>query len=70
MRAQDPPRYWEEIVWPAYLASHRSLFVGGDVQQGEIDSKVIEGVVIIEAGQMSMDEMVNFACEVMYSQIQ
>jgi nicotinamide/nicotinate riboside kinase len=66
---QDPPRYWEEIVWPAYIASHQALFVGGDVQAGKIDTNVIEGVVIVEASGMSMDEMVNMACEVVYKKV-
>jgi hypothetical protein len=32
---QDPPRYWDDIVWPAYLKAHKNIFVGGDVSYGD-----------------------------------
>jgi hypothetical protein len=27
----DPPNYFDNLVWPAYLDAHRGQFVGGDV---------------------------------------
>jgi nicotinamide/nicotinate riboside kinase len=27
----DPPNYWENVVWPAYLKAHKHLFVDGDI---------------------------------------
>jgi hypothetical protein len=32
---QDPPGYWDDIVWPAYLKAHKNIFVGGDVSYGD-----------------------------------
>ncbi|KZT56716.1 P-loop containing nucleoside triphosphate hydrolase protein [Calocera cornea HHB12733] len=29
---RDPPGYFEQIVWPAYVQAHRALFEGGDVE--------------------------------------
>lgn len=31
---RDPPGYWEQIVWPAYVNAHEKLFVGGDIENG------------------------------------
>lgn len=47
----DPPRYWDEIVWPAYLTAHQQMFVGHDVESGELDRSHWAGkdVVILEA---------------------
>ena len=30
-RRGDPPNYFDNLVWPAYLDAHRGLFVCGDV---------------------------------------
>jgi hypothetical protein len=32
---QDPPNYWDDIVWPAYIKAHKNMFEGGDVSRGE-----------------------------------
>jgi nicotinamide/nicotinate riboside kinase len=32
---QDPPGYFDKVVWPAYVLAHRGLFEGGDVERGE-----------------------------------
>lgn len=31
----DPPGYWDDIVWPAYLKAHRDIFQNGDVSHGD-----------------------------------
>jgi len=31
---RDPPHYWEDIVWPAYVQASAGLFVNGDVENG------------------------------------
>ncbi|KAG0702970.1 hypothetical protein DFH29DRAFT_1044387 [Suillus ampliporus] len=62
----DPPDYWEKIVLPAYLDAHREIFEGGDVENGDLTSKV-KGLVLIEAekeGQvMSMTDVVERCCQ-------
>ncbi|KAG8750280.1 ribosylnicotinamide kinase [Serendipita sp. 396] len=31
---RDPPGYWDDIVWPAYLKAHERIFEGGDIDHG------------------------------------
>ncbi|WFD35502.1 hypothetical protein MCUN1_002358 [Malassezia cuniculi] len=31
---EDPPFYFDEIVWPAYVEAHAGLFAGRDVEKG------------------------------------
>ncbi|KAH9171561.1 P-loop containing nucleoside triphosphate hydrolase protein [Lactarius sanguifluus] len=57
---KDPPGYFENLVYPAYTDAHRSMFADDDVEQG---SAVLPGLVIIEASQLSMDDVVSRCCE-------
>ncbi|KAF1977873.1 P-loop containing nucleoside triphosphate hydrolase protein [Bimuria novae-zelandiae CBS 107.79] len=41
----DPPGYVDQIVWPNYVADHKFLFQGGDVE-GELDEGVCKRVGI------------------------
>lgn len=54
---RDPPNYWEQIVYPAYVDAHREVFKDGDVEEGEPDSKV-EGLIVLESLKMEMNEVV------------
>ena len=44
---QDPPGYFDKVVWPGFERTYGSLFSGGDVE-GQVDKKRVEemGVVI------------------------
>lgn len=53
----------DNIVWPAYLDAHAPLFLSGDVVSGAFDPTVISGATILEASQLSMEQMVNKACK-------
>lgn len=33
---QDPPGYWDDIVWPAYVKAHKNMFAEGDVSSGAL----------------------------------
>lgn len=33
---QDPPHYFDNIVYPAYVEAHKQLFENGDVEKGEL----------------------------------
>lgn len=35
-RRQDPPLYFDEILWPSHLKAHAHLFAHGDVEAGEV----------------------------------
>jgi nicotinamide/nicotinate riboside kinase len=32
---QDPPGYWDNVVWPAYYETHQHLFSNHDVEHGD-----------------------------------
>ncbi|KAG6886310.1 hypothetical protein C0993_006720 [Termitomyces sp. T159_Od127] len=61
---RDPPGYWEQIVYPAYVDAHRDVFVGGDVEGG-LAGKKAEGLVVINGLEVSMDEAVSEVCRVL-----
>lgn len=61
---QDPPNYWEQIIYPAYLEAHREAFVDGDVEHGRPNDKV-EGLVLLETLEMGMGEAVDRCCRVL-----
>ncbi|BGP50396.1 ribosylnicotinamide kinase [Rhodotorula kratochvilovae] len=67
---RDPPEYWDLCVWPAYLRAHAPLFAGGDVERGEFDPQAIEGVQLLEAKELGMEEMVVRACEAIYEAVE
>ncbi|KAJ7647557.1 P-loop containing nucleoside triphosphate hydrolase protein [Roridomyces roridus] len=60
---RDPPHYWEQIVYPAYVDAHAAVFENGDVEKGGPSGKV-EGLVLLESLSMTMGEAVDRSCEV------
>ncbi|GAA5939440.1 ribosylnicotinamide kinase [Sporobolomyces koalae] len=68
---RDPPDYWDKCVWPAYLKAHQPLFVNRDHERGEIDPTRIGGgpIEILEARELSMDQMVERSLEGIYKQL-
>jgi nicotinamide/nicotinate riboside kinase len=61
---RDPPNYWEQIVYPAYLDAHNEMFEGGNVEHGKPNNKV-PGLVLLESLEMEMAEEVERCCEVL-----
>ena len=61
---RDPPAYWEQIVWPAYIEAHREAFVDGDVENGMPNDKVPE-LLLINSLEIGMDEIVERSCAVL-----
>ncbi|KAJ3552993.1 hypothetical protein NM688_g3856 [Phlebia brevispora] len=55
---QDPPHYWEKIVWPAYVRAHKPLFEDEDVAKGDPNAKV-QGLMLFESTATSMKDMVD-----------
>lgn len=58
---RDPPQYWEQIVWPAYVDAHKAMLEGGDVEKGQSNGKV-EDLQIIEGLEVSIDQMLDRVC--------
>jgi len=61
---RDPPGYWEQIVYPAYVNAHEEVFENGDVEGGEPGSKV-EGLIVLESLKIEMNDVINRCCEVL-----
>ena len=58
---RDPPHYWEQIVWPAYVRAHADMLTGGDVEHGRPTDKV-PGLVLVEGLEKSMADIVDLVC--------
>ncbi|KAF9047372.1 hypothetical protein BJ165DRAFT_1581582 [Panaeolus papilionaceus] len=61
---RDPPQYWENIVYPAYLEAHQEVFENGDVHNGEPTDKV-EGLILLESLNISMTDAVERCCSML-----
>ncbi|KAJ3550929.1 hypothetical protein NMY22_g127 [Coprinellus aureogranulatus] len=61
---RDPPGYWEDIVWPAYVEAHRDLFIDKDVEGGQLSGDKVPNLVLSEPLQMSTTEVVAKSCDV------
>ncbi|KAH8119621.1 P-loop containing nucleoside triphosphate hydrolase protein [Phellopilus nigrolimitatus] len=58
---RDPPHYFEQIVYPAYIRAHERIVEGGDVEAGA-PSGFVKRLVLIECEKISMDEVFEKAC--------
>ena len=71
---EDPPFYFDEIVWPAYLEAHARMFADGDVETGapiSTETRTHDGgpvprLEVIEAEDRSTTEVVQDACTAIY----
>jgi len=61
---RDPPNYWEQIVWPAYIEAHKHVFENGNWESGA-SSGNIEDLLIIDELEAGMTRAVDEVCEKM-----
>lgn len=61
---RDPPNYWEQIVYPAYVEAHKEVFVNGDVEHGVPTDKV-KDLILLETLEMKMGEAVDLCCRML-----
>jgi nicotinamide/nicotinate riboside kinase len=82
---KDPPGYFEQLVYPAYVDAHRNMFsvricaltaalfndAHENAQNGDVEggSPLLPGLLLIEPLQMSMDDLVPRCCEEIVSVI-
>ena len=59
---RDPPNYWEQIVWPAYIEAHKHVFENGNWENGA-SSGDIKDLIIIDELETGMTRAVNQVCE-------
>ncbi|KEP53641.1 P-loop nucleoside triphosphate hydrolase [Rhizoctonia solani 123E] len=44
---RDPPNYWEQIVYPAYIQAHKHLFKNEDVEKGDLTSEYASDLLLL-----------------------
>lgn len=69
---EDPPFYFDEIVWPAYVEAHGRMFERGDVEHGALiqpttndtpDGGPVKEMILLEAEGYSKEEANRHACK-------
>ena len=72
---QDPPFYFDQIVWPAYLEAHAGMFEHGDPVHGKViapendeapDGGAIQNVIVLEAGSCTKHQLALAACDAIF----
>lgn len=75
---QDPPGYFEHVIWPGYLLAHERLFRDGNVNSGELiqtqkesfqDGGPVPGLILLDTEQLDMDTIVDKACHAIIAKI-
>ena len=68
---EDPPGYFDEIVWPNYVKEHSFLFEDGDVDaavtKDDVKRDGIEAMAGI--GQASLEETIDWVTELLISRL-
>lgn len=59
---QDPPGYWDSIIWPAYVRAHEKMFQRGDVENGAPNG-LVPDLFVLEGGKESMTSLFERTCE-------
>jgi hypothetical protein len=59
---RDPPEYFEQVVYPAYVRAHEHMLSDGDVEKGTPNG-VVKELVLIEGEELGMDEIFERSCE-------
>ncbi|KAF9512139.1 hypothetical protein BS47DRAFT_1330451 [Hydnum rufescens UP504] len=65
---RDPPHYWEQIVYPAYVRAHQSLFEGGDIENGNLTPEA-RGRLLSLKGQKTVQELLDKSCQAIVNHI-
>ncbi|KAL5528057.1 NRK1 [Sanghuangporus sanghuang] len=62
---RDPPNYFEQIVYPAYIHAHTRMFVDGDTEEGD-PSDFVKGLLLIDPEKLGMDEIFEKSAELIW----
>lgn len=58
---RDPPLYWENIAWPAYVAAHQNMFENGDVESGKPTGDHM--LVLANEAEIDFVKLVDQSCQ-------
>lgn len=64
---EDPPGYFDHVVWPNFVKNHDFLFQGNDVH-GQVNEDTAEsyGIDVVPGlGQRSMEETLRYVCSLL-----
>lgn len=70
---QDPPFYFDQIVWPAYLEAHAGMFECGDPEHGKAiapqndeapDGGALQHLIVLEGESCTKPQLALAACNV------
>lgn len=76
---QDPPGYFEHVIWTGYVQAHKALFEDDDVEHGAPrkveqdlpdDGAPVKDLILIEAEQNDVNETVKIAVEELAGKIE
>ncbi|KAF8578663.1 P-loop containing nucleoside triphosphate hydrolase protein [Ramaria rubella] len=59
---RDPPHYFEQIVYPAYVRAHSDIFEGGNVEEGNLNDKVPR-LLLFEGKDIGVQDMLTQVME-------
>lgn len=62
---RDPPHYWEQIVFPAYVEANSELFENGDLEHGKPTQKKVENLILVEGLQVEISDVVERCCNIL-----
>lgn len=65
---RDPPNYWEQIVYPAYVRAHKHLFKDEDIENGDLNPELANELVLLPGEgygdqTMGMGQMVELSAQ-------
>lgn len=67
----DPPHYFDDIVWPEFVESHRRLFVGQDVGKSLSGNARSEGLAdIVNGNETTLMDLIVWAMLEIAAQVQ
>ena len=70
---QDPPFYFDQIVWPAYLEAHAGMFECGDPEHGKAiapqndeapNGGALRNLIVLEGESCTKPQLALAACDV------
>ena len=68
---QDPPSYWDDIVYPAYVDAHKELFEDGDVENGKLNKSGEEiKLEMIEGLKVPMVDIIERCCRLLLAEME
>lgn len=76
--SQDPPLYFDEILWPSHLKAHAHLFENQDVESGQLvpSESGTKPLQVIEAqdppgkgSPKKIDDIIKQGCEALLSSL-